>query len=56
LIIFVTAKIKTEFKEEGKFTLIKAEENFGGIKSKTVVNVAVYLSFSYLSLSSLMVN
>jgi hypothetical protein len=41
LIIFVTAKIKTELKEEGKFTQIKEEENVGGIKSKVVLNMDV---------------
>jgi hypothetical protein len=55
LIIFVTAKIKTELKEEGKSRPIKAAENVGGIKSKDVLNVdVVYLSF-YLSLALLVV-
>jgi len=45
LIISVAAKIKTELKEEGKFTRIKAEENVGEIKSKDVLNMdVVYLS------------
>jgi hypothetical protein len=35
----VTAKIKTELKEEGKFTPIKAERNVGDIKSKDVLNM-----------------
>jgi len=51
-IIFVTAKIKTELKEEGKFTPIKAEENVGDIKSKDVLNMdVVYHSLFYLSLA-----
>jgi len=56
-IIFVTAKIKTELKEEGKFTPIKAEENVGDIKSKDVLNMdVVYHSLFYLSLALLVVN
>jgi len=52
LIISVTAKIKTELKEEGKFTPIKAEENVGGIKSKDVLDMdVVYCSMFYLSLA-----
>ena len=57
LIVSVTAKIKTELKEEGKFTPIKSEENVGGIKSKDVLNMnIVYHSVFYLSLALLVVN
>jgi len=57
LIISVTAKIKTELKQEGKFTPIKSEENVGGIKSKDVLNMdIVYHSLFYLSLALLVVN
>lgn len=57
LIISVTAKIKTELKEEGKFTPIKAEGNVGDIKSKDVLNMdVVYISLFYLSLALLVVN
>lgn len=56
-IIFVTAKIKTELKEEGKFTPIKVEENVGDIKSKDVLNTDVmYHSLFYLSLALFVVN
>jgi len=51
LLIFVTAKLKTELKEEGKFTPIKAEENVGDIKSKDALNMDVYHSLFYLSLA-----
>jgi hypothetical protein len=55
--IVVTAKIKTELKEEGKFTPIKAEGNVGDIKSKDVLNMdVVYLSLFYLSLALHVVN
>jgi hypothetical protein len=56
LIIFVTAKIKTELKEEGKFSPIKAAENVGGIKSKDVLNMDVVYPLFYLSLALLVVN
>lgn len=48
LIIFVTAKIKTELKEEGKVTQIKAEENVGGIKSKAVLKIGCCVSLIVL--------
>jgi hypothetical protein len=41
VIIFVTAKIKTELKEEGKPKLIKTEEKAGEIKSKVVFDIFI---------------
>jgi hypothetical protein len=47
LIIFVTANLKTELKEEVKPKLVEAEEKAGGIKSKFMLNMD-FVSLSLL--------
>jgi hypothetical protein len=50
LIIFVSANLKTELKEEVKPKLAEAEEKVGGIKSKVMLNIN-FVSLSLLLLA-----